>query len=142
MTEQAGSVCSVGEGRPRHGVGLSIISQQGGKSPSNPHNLHSKPCPFSPLITSRETIADAKQSRASDSSVDRLAKNRDRRRYAPSTKHGDITFCAAPQQTFPQFNRLFISSRTKLPSESGYGRQIKSQTARTNCSVTCCFVWV
>jgi hypothetical protein len=40
------------------GGGLSIISQQGGKSPSYPHSPHSKPCPLSLLlIKSRETIA-------------------------------------------------------------------------------------
>lgn len=40
------------------GVGLSIISHQGGKSPSYPHSPHSKPCHLSLLlIKSRETIA-------------------------------------------------------------------------------------
>jgi len=40
------------------GVGLSIISQQGGKSPSYPHSPHSKPCSLSLLLIKwRETIA-------------------------------------------------------------------------------------
>ena len=108
------------------GLAYRLSLGTGGESPCYPHSPHSKPCPLSLLlINSRETIADAKQSRTSDSSAEGLSTNRE-----------EDTICWTEwQHAFPDVN--FFMNETVICINPEY---FNSATFSVN-SVTTFMLW-